>query len=256
MGISAVVITKNEEEILDSCLSSLRFADEIVVLDSYSTDRTPEIAKRYTDRFYQREFTGFSDQKSAALELASQEWVLLVDSDEVIPTDLASEIMEAVTNGAFEAYRIARLTYFLGKPIRHCGWYPEYVLRLGKRDKLYLPDVLVHERVQTNGVVGQLACPLLHFSYRSIMDFLRKTDHYTRAAVEQKMKNGYRWRIHHLLLHPPLMFVRNYLLKLGFLDGVHGLVLCLLMSCSVVFRYAMLWEQCRLSPRQDVGGVC
>ena len=138
MELSAVVITWNEEKNIERCLEALRFCDEIVVVDSMSTDRTVEIASRHTDKVSLREFTGFSDQKSAAVALASGDWVLAVDADEIVSTELAGEIRDVIRHPEFDAYRIPRLSYFLGKAIRRCGWYPDYQLRLVRREKAQL----------------------------------------------------------------------------------------------------------------------
>ena len=144
MGLSAVVITYNEEAELERCLASLSFADEIVVLDSFSTDRTVEIAGQFTNNVSCRQFMGFSDQWNAAIAIAAHEWILQVAADEVVGDALAEEIVDAISSGKYDAYRMPRSTFFLGKRMRHCGWYPDYQLRLVKKTIARIPDRLVH----------------------------------------------------------------------------------------------------------------
>ncbi|MCE5198712.1 MAG: glycosyltransferase family 2 protein [Armatimonadota bacterium] len=242
MGISAVLITYNEEANIDQCLKSLNFVDEIVVLDSFSSDRTIEIARQYTDKIRMREFTGFSDQKNASVALATEEWVLVIDADEVVTDELAAEIKRAVETGEFDYYSIPRLSYFLGRPIKHCGWYPDNVVRLVRRSKLRFPDRLVHESVIVDGKCGMLHSDLIHYSYRSMEDFTRKMINYSRAAAQQKMSEGAGVSASDLFLRPWLIFLKKYILKQGFRDGMHGLVLCVLTACSSALRYAMLWD--------------
>ncbi|MGB9618848.1 MAG: glycosyltransferase family 2 protein [Armatimonadota bacterium] len=253
MGLSACVITLNEEANIERCLTSLSFADEIVVVDSFSTDRTVEIARRFTDRVVQREFSGFSDQKNAALEIAAQDWVLFVDADEVVTEQLAGAIRAAIADSTssrgrgeattgFAGYRIPRLTTFLGREMQHCGWYPDYVLRLARRDRARFPHRLVHETMEVDGPVGVLKPCLIHHSYPTLDDYARKMILYARAAARQKQLDGKRFKLSDLLVRPAFAFVRMYMWKQGFRDGVHGLVLSVLTACSTALRYAMLWE--------------
>ena len=242
MGLSAVVITWNEEANIEQCLRSLSFADEIVVLDSFSTDRTVEIARKFTDKVSSREFTGFSDQKNAAIAMASQDWVLIVDADEVVPPELAVEIVDAITGGKYDAYRMPRSTYFLGRKMRHCGWYPDYQLRLARRSIAHIPDRLVHETMEVDCECGTLRGDLIHYSYRTMADYTRKMAAYSRAAAEQKFIEGRRFGVCDLLFNPGLTFFKMYVAKQGFRDGPHGLVLSVLTACSSALRYAFLWE--------------
>jgi glycosyltransferase involved in cell wall biosynthesis len=237
-----VVITLNEETNVERCLSGLSFADEIVVVDSFSTDRTVEIARRYTDKVSLREFLGFSDQKTAAMELASGEWVLFVDADEVVTERLGAEIRKAAQSEQFDGYWIPRSTWFLGKRIRHCGWYPDCQLRLARKSKARFPARLVHETLEVDGKCGRLRNDLVHHSYRSMDDYARKMVFYNRAAARQKMLEGRRFRPTDLAVIPGITFLKMYILKRGFMDGLHGFVLSVLSACSSALRYAMLWE--------------
>lgn len=242
VSISAVVITYNEEANIERCLQSLSFVDEIVVVDSFSTDRTVEIARRYTDNVSQREFVGFSDQKNASIELATSEWLLAVDADEVVTPELAEEICSVLQNTGFDAYRVPRLTYFLGKPIRRCGWYPDFVVRIVRRSKARYGDRLVHESLMVDGPVGQLKKDLLHFSYNELDDVVRKMIGYSCKAARQKYIEGHRARLADLLFRPGLTFLKKYILQQGFRDGLRGFMICALSQCGVFLRYAALWE--------------
>ena len=242
MKLSAVVITLNEEPNIERCLGSLGFADEIVVLDSFSTDRTVEIAGRFTDKVSQREFSGYSDQKNAAMEIASNEWVLIVDADEVVTAELAAEVRKAVESDKYVAYRMPRLTHFLGKPIRHCGWYPDYVTRLMRKSKARFADRLVHETPTVDGPIGALSSDLIHYSYRDLDDLGRKMIAYSRAAARQKLLDGERFSLGALVFAPGLTFLKKYIIKQGYRDGLRGFIVCALSQFGVFLRYAMLWE--------------
>jgi glycosyltransferase involved in cell wall biosynthesis len=242
VSISAVVITLNEEANIEGCLRSLSFADEIVVLDSFSTDRTVELARRYTDKVSCREFVGFSDQKNAAIELATGEWVFIVDADEVVPVGLAKEIAAAVQTDEFDSYRMPRSTDFLGRNMRHSGWYPDYQLRLARKSKAHIPDRLVHETLEVDGACGTLKNALIHYSYPDLNTYLRKMLLYTGSAARQKAREGRKASPLDLLLNPPMVFFKMYVIKQGFMDGLHGLVLSVLSACSAAIRYITLWE--------------
>ena len=242
MSISGVVITYNEESNIERCLTSLAFADEIVVLDSFSTDRTVDLARRFTDKVSQREFAGYSDQKNAAMELASNDWALVVDADEVVTEKLANEVRKAVESDRFDAYRMPRLTYFLGKPIRHCGWYPDHVIKLVRRSKARYPDRLVHETPDVNGPVGTLSSDLLHYTCPDLDGFCRKIMAYSRAAARQKIAEGKRFRLRKLIFAPGLTFLKKYIVQQGYRDGLRGFIICCITQTGVFLRYAMLWE--------------
>lgn len=242
MSLSAVLITYNEERNIERCLANLAFADEIVVLDSFSTDRTVELARRYTRNVSQREFAGFGEQWAAALALAEGDWVLVVGADEVVTPELAEEITAAVRDGDRDGYKMPRVTEFLGRKMRHCGWYPDYQLRLARRSKASFPDRLVHESMQVDGTIGVLRGHLAHYSHPDLDVYARKMAIYARAAARQKMREGRRFRATDLLVAPAFTFFKTYVLKQGFRDGWHGFVLSLLLGASSVLRYSMLWE--------------
>ncbi len=245
MGISALVLTYNEQNRIERCLDSLAFADEIIIVDSYSTDRTLEIAGRYTSNIVQRELTSFSDQRNAAIDLAAQDWILFIDADEVVSKELAAEIIKSVDRNDFEGFRMPRSTFFLGKRMRHCGWYPDYQLRLMRREKARIPNRIVHESLLCEGPVGTLKNPIIHYSYDSMADYSRKMVLYAKAAAEQKYNEGRSFHIIDILLNPGHSFCKMYIAKRGFMDGMHGLVLSSLTACSSILRYAYLWDLCR-----------
>lgn len=245
MGLSAVIIVFNEEANIEECLQNLSFVDEIVIVDSFSTDRTLEIARKYTDKIVQREFKGFSDQRNAALELAQHEWVLIIDADEKVTDSLAVEIKDAISKGEYDSYKMPRLTWFCSKPIRHCGWYPDYQVRVVRKSKLSFPPRLVHEKILVDGSCGVLKNDLLHYSYRNTNDYTRKMVQYSRKAADQKILDGYKFRMSDLVFRPVLAFFKFYILRQGFRDGLHGFILSGLSASSIFLRYAMLWDKTR-----------
>ncbi len=242
MSITACVITLNEEHNIEACLSGLAFADEIVLVDSLSTDGTVELARKFTDKIVLREFRGFSEQKTAALEMATGDWVLFVDADEVVTPELALAIIDAVASGRYDAYRMPRRTSFLGREIRYCGWYPDYQLRLVRREKARFPERLVHETMEIDGPIGSLKPALIHNCDPTLDDYFRKMVLYARAAAMQKQLDGRTFRIGDILFTPALRFLKMYVVKQGYRDGMHGLVLSVLTACSTALRYAMLWD--------------
>lgn len=242
MGLSAVVITYNEEAKIQQCLHSLAFADEIIALDSFSTDRTVEIAKQFTQNVSCRKFEGYSDQWNAAIALASQEWVLIMAADEIVTEELAADIQAAILDGKYDAYWIPRSTEFLGRRMRFCGWYPDFQLRLAKKAVAKIPHRLVHETMEVSGVCGYLKHDLLHYSYVSMDDCCRKMIEYSRAGAQQRFNDGRRFKVGDLLVNPWLTFFKMYVIKQGFRDGIHGLILSVVSACSVAIRYSMLWD--------------
>ncbi|MFQ3550217.1 MAG: glycosyltransferase family 2 protein [Armatimonadota bacterium] len=243
--ISALILTYNSEKHISRCINSITFADEILVLDSFSNDKTIEIAKELGARVEQREFNGFSQQRSESLKLAVNDWVFVIDADECASKELAKEIANLENTNEITSYLVPRLTWFLDKPIRRCGWYPDYSPRLFRKSKAHYPDRLVHESVEIEGKSAKLACDIHHYSYQSIDDFSRKVVLYAKAAAKQRFAEGKKFKISDILIKPTVCFIKMYVLKKGFLDGIHGLMLSLLSSFSIMLRYAYLWEMSR-----------
>jgi len=243
-GVSAIVVCFNEEDRLEDCLKSVFWCDEIVVVDSFSTDGTPEIARRYATRFEQREWTGYRDQKAYAHSLATQKWVLLIDSDERVTENLHKEMLQsmAADQGEFAAYAIPRLVYYLGRWWRRGGWYPDYDVRLFRRDRATWGGVDPHEKIIVDGKVRRLQHPLHHYSYRSIDDHINRINRFTTISSAELSKAGGRWRLSDALLRPAMRFFRSYILKRGFMEGFAGFYVALTAAVYVFLKYAKLWE--------------
>jgi glycosyltransferase involved in cell wall biosynthesis len=241
--VSAVVISFNEEKNIAACLESLRWADEIVVADSGSADRTREIARRYTDKVFDVPWKGFGPQKRAAVDLASHDVVFNADCDERVTPELAEEIAEVLSGaGMAAAYTVPRRTFFGGKEIRHCGWYPDRTTRLFDRRKARFSDDLVHERVEVSGESLPLRHHLLHHSFSGIGDVLGKMNRYGDLSARQMFERGKRCGVSDLTLRPAFAFLKTYLFRLGFLDGVEGLVISAAAAWMVFTKYAKLRE--------------
>lgn len=241
--VTAVVIAKNEERRIALCLESLSWADEIVVVDSGSTDGTLETARRYTERVFPVPWKGFGPQKQAAVDLATHDIVLNVDCDERVTPELAEEIGTLLAQPDVHAgYSVPRRTFLGRKEIRHCGWYPDRTVRLFDRRRARYSDAVVHERVLVEGTTGRLEGHLLHYSFQGISDILRKMDRYTDISAGSMFSAGRRCRLTDLTVRPLFAFLRTYFLRLGFLDGVEGLVISLAAGLSVFAKYAKLRE--------------
>lgn len=243
--ITVLIPTFNEEANLSACLDSVAWADELFVVDSFSADRTREIATGRGARVVQHEYVNSATQKNWAIPQATHPWVLIVDADERVTPQLRDEIEailesdEAVCDG----YRIGRLNHFLGYRIRYCGWQNDTCLRLFRRDKGRYQDRQVHADVIVEGRVGRLRNQLLHYTFDSFEQYMRKFDRYTTLAAGDRAKRTPTVRWHHLTLRPMARFFKQYIIKRGFLDGMAGLVLCLLASYSVFMKYAKLLER-------------
>lgn len=240
--LSAVLIARDEEQRIGACLESLSFADEIVVVDSESTDRTAEIARRFTDKVVTLPWRGFGPQKQAAVALARHDLVLNVDCDERVPPALAEEIgaLQAAPTLA-AAYAIPRRTFVGEKEIRFCGWSPDRIVRLFDRTRAGFTDDLVHETVVARGEVGSCRQALLHHSFRGFGDLVAKLNRYSDLAARQMHERGRR-PVPLDAFRPGFAFVRTYLLRLGFLDGFEGLEIALADALGTFAKYAKLRE--------------
>jgi glycosyltransferase involved in cell wall biosynthesis len=245
--LTVTVITRDEAVNLGGCLDSVSWADEIVLVDSGSTDDTVAIARRYTDRVLVRGWPGYAAQKNLAADEASHDWILSVDADERVTPALAAEI-RGLLGGAPPArgYRLPRVSFYLGRWIRSTDWYPDYQLRLYDRSVSRWTG-LVHEGVQVNGPVGRLRADLQHLPYRDIAHHLQTIDRYTALAARQLADRGARVGVAGLLARPTGAFLRNYLLRAGWRDGAVGLVVSVLNSYYVFLKFAKLWEAGRKS---------
>jgi glycosyltransferase involved in cell wall biosynthesis len=243
MSLSVTVITRDEEAHLEACLESVAWADEIVVVDAQSGDRTVEIANKYTSRVFVRPWPGFAAQKNFALDQATSPWVLSLDADERVLPELREEIRQVLAaDGPLDGYYVPRQNVFLGRVIRHGGLFPDHQLRLFRRGAGRFRDVRVHEGVEVTGRVGHLRGALLHSSYRSVADFVERADRYSTLAAQDLVARGTRVSWIDFVARPAARFCSMYLLRAGFLDGAHGLLLALLYAYYVLLRTAKAWE--------------
>ena len=242
--LSVVIITYNEEENIKDCLESVKWSNEIVVVDSFSSDKTVEIAREFTPKVFQNKWTNFSEQKNLALAKASNDWVLNIDADETVTPGLKEEILAIVNSkfSTFEGYYIPRKNHYMGMWIRHCGWYPDYKLRLFRRGKGRFNERIVHESVIVEGRKGHLKSCLNHYSYKDLSDHLSKIDKFTSLAAEETFTSGKRAGVFDLLFRPLVKFIKMYLLKRGYLDGIYGLIVSVMGSFYVFTKYLKLWE--------------
>jgi glycosyltransferase involved in cell wall biosynthesis len=244
MKISATIITLNEEENIAAALESLAWADEIIVVDSESTDRTVEIALRYTDRVITQKWLGYAAQKNFASELASHDWVFNLDADERLTPELQSQILSLKTASqtTAAAFEMPRKVYYLGRWIRYSGWYPDYKIRLYDRTRGQWQGKYVHESVKVEGQVGRLTGDLLHYTVGSASEHHQRLDRYTTLAAREAYENGRRASLGGMLLTPVLTFLKSYFLKRGFLDGIQGLAIAWFAGHYVFLKNLKLWE--------------
>jgi glycosyltransferase involved in cell wall biosynthesis len=243
--ISAVIITLNEEANIEAALRSLEgIADDIVVVDSRSTDRTVKIAKSRGARVFERAWTNYADQKNYANAQAARPWILSLDADERLSPELRTEILALKESGdpSCAGFAMPRLVYYLGRWIRHCGWYPDRKVRLFRREAARWEGEYVHETLALSGEVRRLRGPIHHFTYRSIGDHLTRLNAFADLGAQKLYAQGRKCRWTHLIVLPTSRFFKSYLLKRGFLDGFAGLVVSVLNGYSIFVRYAKLRE--------------
>ena len=242
-SLSVAVIALNEEERIRACLESVAWADETIVVDSGSSDKTTEIAREFTDRVLFHAWTGYSAQKNFALAQCRGDWLLSLDADERVSDDLREEIAATLVAAPREAgFFLPRQNFFQGRWVRHGGWYPDYQLRLFRRGQGTFRDTAVHESARVDGPTGRLRAPLLHQSYRGIADFVARADRYSDLAATELAAAGRGGSVPDLLLRPVWRFISMYLLRAGFLDGWRGLILAALYAHYVFLRAAKVRE--------------
>jgi glycosyltransferase involved in cell wall biosynthesis len=238
--ISVILITKNEAALIRQALDSVAWADEIVVVDSGSTDGTVEICREYTDKVFETDWPGFGPQKNRALDHARGDWVLSIDADEHLTPELAQEIRQVLAAPQAVGYKLPRLSSFCGRYMRHSGWWPDPVLRLFRRDAGRFSDDRVHERVIVDGTVRTLNGLLLHESYRSLDQLLDKVNHYSREGALARHEKGKQAGLGKAIGHGIWAFVRTYLLRRGFLDGAEGFIVAFSNAEASYYRYLKL----------------
>jgi glycosyltransferase involved in cell wall biosynthesis len=241
--LSVILITKNEALNIKACLDSARFADEIIVVDSGSTDGTVEMAREAgAIVIITADWPGFGPQKSRALAAATGQWVLSIDADERITPELQKEILHVIhQSDAADAYDISRRSWYCGRFIKHSGWTPDYVTRVFKRGMAHFTDHLVHERLIATGTVRKLNAVMLHYSYLNFSQVLQKVDNYSTLNAKQSYAKGKRAGIGTALLHGFWAFFRTYFIRYGFLDGAHGVALAISNAETSYYRYLKLW---------------
>ncbi|MBN1622511.1 MAG: glycosyltransferase family 2 protein [Endomicrobiales bacterium] len=235
--ISAVTIIFNEEINIDACLSRLTWADEIVVIDSFSTDKSLELCRKYTNKIFQKHFNGYAGQRNYGIEKASGEWILFVDADEIITDELKNEILQK-TEGATDvsAYYIPRDNISFGKLLRHGGNYPDYQLRLFKKTSATYREE-IHEKLEIRGGTAYLQNPMVHRNYQTISEYLKKLNSYTDLEVKKMVKNNEKVTWLQIIFKPAIRFFWTYFIKLGFMDGYAGFLMSGLGSVYMFMKY-------------------
>jgi glycosyltransferase involved in cell wall biosynthesis len=248
--LSVTIITLNEEANIRRTLESVQWADEIIVLDSGSSDRTVSICREFTGSVFHQDWLGFGKQKNAAIDKATGDWVLSLDADEPVETDLAAEIRTIMAStDPNDGYRIPRKTFFLGKWIRHGGWYPDYNLRLFRKGKGRFEERTVHEAIRVEGSLGRTRNAILHYAYPCLESYLSTINKYSSLAVDVMAEKGisrFQSSWINMLVRPLFTFLLKYVFRFGFLDGKHGLVLNMYHSYYVFAKYAKAWEHTRV----------
>jgi glycosyltransferase involved in cell wall biosynthesis len=240
--LSVVIITKNEEKNIRRCLESVAWADEIVIADSGSTDGTKSICQEFNCRIYDVEWQGFGNTKQQAVSLATNDWILSLDADEVLTPPLQDEIKTLLINEPkLNAYRIKRNSFYLGKMIRFCGWDKDYTLRLFNRQKGGFNSRPVHEFVEVTGEAGKLLNPMLHFTYPDKASHYQKMMLYAQLSSASMFAQGKTASLFDAYLRAVAKLLKMYVLRLGFLDGKSGLLLCLRSAWGVYYKYKLLW---------------
>jgi len=241
--LSVVIVARNEATRIGRCLASAAFADERLVVDTGSDDATVEVARRAGARVIEVAWEGFGPTKARALAEANGDWLLLLDADEEVTPELAVAIgARAATDPQQDGYAVCRRSFFLGKWMGHGGWYPDWVLRLVPRRHHAMSSAAVHESLSVPGATHRLEGELLHHTDRTLAEYLDKMVRYADLGARQAFENGRRFRWSDLLLRPPAVFWKRLLLRAGFLDGAHGVLLALLSSVHVTIKYVRLWE--------------
>jgi glycosyltransferase involved in cell wall biosynthesis len=246
--LSVTIITLNEEKNIGRCVASVQdIADEIVVVDSFSTDKTKSICESFKGinlKFIENKFLGHIEQKNFALNLASYDYVLSLDADEALSDELILEIKKVKKDFKFSGYSFNRLTNYAGFWVRHCGWYPDRKLRLIKKDSAKWMGVNPHDilKLTNNETEMKLNGDLLHYSYDSISSHINQTNKFTSIAASEAYSRGIRSSVVKIVTRPVLKFLRDYFLKLGFLEGRYGFIICMINALSALLKYSKLYE--------------
>lgn len=244
--LTVIIAAKNEGHQIRACVNSVTFADEILVLDSGSTDDTAEQARSAGAIVHTTDWPGYGPQQQRGIDLANSDWVLSLDADERVSSALQQEIRSALLNGKLDGYRIPRHSSFCGTFIEHSGWRPDYTLRLARRQHAGFTDHFLHAHMTVSGAVGHLKNPIIHYSYRDIDDVLEKLTRYSRGAALDLQVRGGSSSLTKAVMKGLWSFIRTYFLKQGFRDGRMGLVLAIYNSQTTYYKYLRLWMHGRL----------
>lgn len=243
LPLSISIISMNEEDNIARCLESVEdIASEIIVVDSHSTDRTREIAKQYGAKVFEEDWKGHVAQKNSALKKCEFPWVLALDCDEVVSEELKQSIIRALQNPVCDGYEINRKTYYAGKWINH-AWYPDWKLRLVKREKAKWVGTDPHDRLSVDGKIERLSGDLYHYSYKNVTDHFKRVVTYAVISADAYIKEGRKAGLLELVFNPFYGFIKHYILKLGFLDGVQGLIISMSNFFYTFLKYALIWEK-------------
>lgn len=254
LKISAAVITFNEEDKIEDCLRSLSWADEIIVVDSHSTDRTREIAAEFGSKVFERDWPGHAEQKNFALEQCSHEWVISLDADERVSKELLTELTALFSEDRSrlaDGYSMPRRVFYIDRWINHCGWYPAPKVRLVRKAKSRWGGVNPHDSLHVEGKVGKLKGDIYHLSFDSVADHFRTIDSFTRVGAAEAFKAGKRSNFLDITFRPLYTFVKMFLLKRGFLDGIPGFIASVLSGFHTFTKYRRLYE---LAEKRDKKG--
>ena len=257
MSISVIIITKNEQASIRRCLESVKWASEIIVLDSGSTDETVRLCREYTPHVHQTDWPGFGAQKNRALGRATGDWVLSLDADEWLTQASREEIEKTIAEpGGAVAFRLPRLSSFCGRFMRHSGWWPDHVVRLFRRGAARFSDDAVHERVLVDGKIGTLHEPLMHETFVDLDELLGKMNNYSTLSAQDMQRAGKRSGLAMAVARAAWAFLRTYFLRGGFLDGREGFMLAVATAEGTYYRYVkllLLQEQERVTGTRDPG---
>ncbi|WP_298778275.1 glycosyltransferase family 2 protein [uncultured Polaribacter sp.] len=239
--ITAIIPTLNEEIHIEEAIKSVGFADEIIVIDSYSTDKTLEIAEKLNVKIIKRKFDDFSSQKNFAIQKAKHDWIYILDADERVTSEVEKEILEAVKNpNGCVGFYVRRTFYFAGKKINYSGWQRDKVVRLFLKTECKYQGV-VHETIKTNGELGFFKGKIDHFSYRNYDHYISKLNHYAALRAKQLHEKKKKVNIYHIIIKPVVRFFIHYVIRLGFLDGFTGFLVAKTQAYGVFTRYVKLW---------------
>jgi glycosyltransferase involved in cell wall biosynthesis len=242
--LSVAIITKDEEKNIPTALNSVKWADEIVVVDSGSSDKTVEICKQFGANVIDSEWLGFGKTKQKAVDHCRNRWVLVLDADEVITESLKDSIIKILSEPKFSGYRIKRNSFYLGKEIKYCGWDKDYTLRLFDREVGRFNEKIVHESVvMEEGLIGKITSPMLHYTFPTISSHIEKMISYSKLGAEQLKNRGKSCNLLTPFLRGGFKFIKMYLLKKGFMDGRNGFLLSVNSSYGVYLKYLYLWEK-------------